>query len=125
MEAFKTSLISIFASIPYNNFAKNNMQNYEGFYASVVYVYLQSLGLDIVGEDVTNKGRIDLTLKMADVIYILEFKVDGKEGDAMKQLKTKNYHQKYLSDGKEIYLVGIEFDSAQKNLSAFEWERTN
>ena len=40
---------------------------------------------------------------MADVIYILEFKVDGKE----------------------IYLVMIEFDSAQKNLSAFEWKKTN
>ena len=32
------------------------MQAHEGFYASVVYVYLQSLGLDIIGEDVTNKG---------------------------------------------------------------------
>lgn len=125
MTLFKTSLVSIFASLPYNNFAKNNMQNYEGFYASVVYVYLQSLGVDIIGEDVTNKRRIDLTIKMADVIYILEFKMDGKEGDAMKQLKAKNYHEKYLSDGKDIYLVGIEFDSAQKNLSYFEWEAAN
>jgi hypothetical protein len=54
LEHFKDALISIFASIPYNNFTKNDMQTHEGFYASVVYVYLQSLGLDIVGEDVTN-----------------------------------------------------------------------
>lgn len=47
------------------------------------------------------------------------------QGDALKKLKTKNYHQKYLNENKDIYLVVIEFDSEQKNLSAFEWERTN
>ena len=99
------------------------MQNYEGFYASVIYVYLQSLGLDIVGEDVTNKGRIDLTLKMADVIYILEFKVDGAKGETLTQIKAKNYHEKYLSEQKEIYLIGIEFDRVEKNISDFMWEQ--
>jgi hypothetical protein len=62
LEKFKQTLISIFASIPYNNYTNNSIQNYEGFYASIIYVYLQSLGLEIIGEDVTNKGRIDLTL---------------------------------------------------------------
>lgn len=86
LEAFKTSLVSIFASIPYNNYTNNNIQNYEGFYASVLYVYLQSLGLDIIGEDVTNKGRIDLTLKMDHAIFILEFKVGKKDTIAINFL---------------------------------------
>ena len=46
LKAFKNSLISIFASIPYNNYAKNSIANYEGFYASVIYVYLASLGVE-------------------------------------------------------------------------------
>ncbi|MEO1953680.1 MAG: PD-(D/E)XK nuclease domain-containing protein, partial [Campylobacterales bacterium] len=119
LEDFKTSLESIFASIPYNNYTNNNIQNYEGFYASVVYVYLQSLGLDIIGEDVTNKGRIDLTVKINNLIYILEFKV-GKE-DALQQIKDKNYAQKYINEDKEIYLVGINFDEDEKNIAKFEW----
>jgi hypothetical protein len=69
LDKLKTSLKSMFANIPYNNFINNNIQNYEGFYASVIYVYLQSLGLDIIGEDVTNKGRIDLTVKIEEYIY--------------------------------------------------------
>jgi Holliday junction resolvase-like predicted endonuclease/predicted DNA binding CopG/RHH family protein len=121
LEAFKNSLVSIFASIPYNNFTNNDMQNYEGFYASVVYTYLQSLGLDIIGEDVTNLGRIDLTVKINNLIYIIEFKV-GSE-DALKQIKEKKYHEKYLKEQKDIYLIGINFDKDDKNISKFQWEK--
>jgi hypothetical protein len=120
LELFKNSFISIFASIPYNNFTNNNIQNYEGFYASVIYVYLQSLGLDIIGEDVTNIGRIDLTVKINNLIYIIEFKV-GDE-DALNQIKSKKYHEKYFSEKKDIYLVGINFDKEIKNISNFQWE---
>ncbi|MEA2028730.1 MAG: AAA family ATPase, partial [Campylobacterota bacterium] len=104
LENFKEAFETIFASIPHNNYTKNDIQNYEGFYASIVYIYLQSLGLDIIGEDVTNLGRIDLTVKIENFIYILEFKV-GKE-NALAQIKAKNYAQKYMSEGKDIFLVG-------------------
>jgi len=119
LESFKTSLISVFASIPYNNYTKNDIQHYEGFYSSIIYVYLQSLGLDIVGEDVTNKGRIDLTVFLNNKIYIIEFKV-GTE-NAIEQIKKKNYAQKYISQDKEIFLVGINFDEDEKNISEFRW----
>ncbi len=121
LDIFESSLKAIFASIPYNNYTKNNLQNYEGFYASVVYVYLQSLGLDIIGEDVTNKGRIDLTIKLANAIYILEFKVGT--ANALAQIKEKNYHHKYLTENKDIYLIGINFDEDEKNVSSFMWEK--
>lgn len=121
LETFKETLETIFASIPYNNYTNNNIQIYEGFYASVIYVYLQSLGLDIVGEDVTNKGRIDLTLKLNNFIYIIEFKV-GNE-NALKQIKEKNYAKKYQNENKKIYLVGINFNEKEKNISKFQWEK--
>ena len=100
LDKFRETFSTIFASIPNNNYTKNSMQNYEGFYATIVYVYLQSLGLDIIGEDVTNHGRIDLTVKIDKYIYIIEFKV-GIE-NALAQIKAKNYAQKYMNDGKEI-----------------------
>ncbi|KAA0259111.1 ATP-binding protein [Deferribacter autotrophicus] len=121
LELLKESLYSIFASIPYNNYVNNDIQDYEGFYASVVYVYLQSLGIDVIGEDVTNLGRIDLTVIISDKVYVIEFKVDGD--DALEHIKEKRYYEKYLSRGKDIYLVGINFDSSKKNISSFEWEK--
>ncbi len=62
MDLLKDSLVSLYASIPYNYFIKNNLDRYEGYYASVFYAYIASLGLRIIPEDVTNKGRIDFTV---------------------------------------------------------------
>ncbi|MBU1667734.1 ATP-binding protein [bacterium] len=121
LDKFRETFDAIFALIPYNNYTKSPMSEYEGFYASIIYVYLQSLGLDIIGEDVTNHGRIDLTVKIDKYIYIIEFKVGTQ--NALAQIKAKNYAQKYLNDGKEIVLVGINFDKQEKNISGFEWER--
>ena len=121
LDDLEISLKTMFASIPYNNYTKNDIQEYEGYYASVIYVYLQSLGLDIIGEDVTNKGRIDLTIFIENTIYIIEFKVGGN--DALKQIKDKKYYEKYLSHKKDIYLVGINFDKNDRSISKFEWEK--
>jgi len=137
LKSFKDTLISIFASIPNDNYRKNDLNSYEGFYATVVYVYLQSLGLDIIGEDVTNQGRIDLTVKVEDKIYIIEFKVIENKGlkienenSALAQIKEKKYYQKYLNPksstlNPKIYLVGIEFSKEEKNIVGFEWKEVN
>ncbi|WP_459893681.1 AAA family ATPase, partial [Desulfothermus okinawensis] len=125
IDKLQKTLVSLFASIPYNYFTKNKIDEYEGFYASVVYVYLQSLGFEIIGEDVTNHGRIDLTVLLDDKIYIIEFKVDGKKGEALSQIKQKRYHEKYLDRSDKIYLIGIEFSSKDRNVLNFEWEKIN
>ena len=122
MDKFKSSLHYMFAAIPYNNYTKNDLASFEGFYASIIFIYLQSLGFHIIGEDVTNKGRIDLTIIMDNAIYVIEFKVDGKE-NALEQIKEKKYYEKYLNHNKDIYLVGIDFDTNDKNINSFEWEK--
>ncbi len=121
LEEFKQKLESLFASIPYNNYVKNEIGTYEGYYASVIYAYLASLGVKIVAEDVSSLGRVDITLFLGEKIYIIEFKVDSK--DALKQIKQKEYYKKYLNKNKDIILVGISFDSKVKNIKSFEWER--
>ncbi|MBL0721894.1 MAG: ATP-binding protein [Sulfurovum sp.] len=119
-DKFETAFKSLFASIPYNLFTNNKMYNYEGYYVGIFYAYLKALGIDIVAEDTTNKGRIDITLKMTNGIFVIEFKVDSKS--ALQQIKDKKYHEKYLSDKKPIYLVGIEFSKEDRNIGGFEWE---
>ncbi|ADR19827.1 ATP-binding protein [Calditerrivibrio nitroreducens] len=123
LDVIRDNLTTLFSSIPYTNYTNNELKLYEGFYASVVYSYLASLGFDLIGEDVTNKGRIDLTVFASDKVYIIEFKVDGVKSEALKQIKEKRYYEKYFNDNKEIYLVGIEFSSSEKNIVNFEWEK--
>ncbi len=122
LEYFGRTITSLFASIPYNNYVNNTISSYEGYFASVIYAYLASLGLNITAEDVTNKGRIDLTIKLDNNIYILEFKVDDG-GNALQQIKDKKYHEKYIADGYNIYMLGIDFSSEEKNIVCFEWEQ--
>ncbi len=115
------SFRSLFSSISYTNFTKNEIAGYEGFYASVIYSFLSSLGVDLIAEDVTNKGRIDLTILIPDKAYIIEFKVDMKE-DPLKQIKEKRYFEKYENKVKEIYLIGINFSKADRNIKDFKYE---
>ncbi|WP_198262784.1 ATP-binding protein [sulfur-oxidizing endosymbiont of Gigantopelta aegis] len=117
----EVNIKALFASIPYNLFTNNKMYEYEGYYVSLFYAYIKALGFDIVGEDVTNKGRIDLTIKLDNAIYICEFKTDGTS--ALEQIKEKQYHEKYLAENLPIYLLGITFDTQARNISTFECER--
>jgi len=45
LEKLETTLKSLFASIAYNNFTNNHIQNYEGFYAMLSMPTLQELDL--------------------------------------------------------------------------------
>jgi len=121
LEELQKQLTSLYASIPYNLFTHNKMYEYEGYYVSVFYAYIKSLGIEVIGEDVTSRGRIDMTIKMRNAIYIVEFKVNGT--NALEQIKDKEYHEKYLGDNLPLYLVGIEFDTGERNISKMEWDR--
>ena len=122
---------ALFAGIANDNYRKNPIAEYEGYYASVMYAYLCSLGIDAIAEDTSNRGRIDLSLrfKLADgqkQVYIFEFKViDGKDGDgsAMKQLKDKDYAAKYDDGENRIFLIGMEFSKSVRNIVGFDWQQ--
>ena len=61
---------SLFASIPQDGYRNNPVAQYEGYYASVFYSHLAALGLNIVLEDVTNKGRIDMAVRFNEQVYL-------------------------------------------------------
>lgn len=117
---------SVFASIPYEWYRRSDIANYEGYYCSVVYSFLVGTGLDVVAEDYTNQGRIDLTLRTEDKVYLIEFKVIESEGEipkAIDALNGKKYFEKYRGTGKEIYLVGVDFSSKKRNIENFEFRK--
>jgi len=118
VERLEAVIKLLFASIAYNNFTNNDLERYEGFYASVLYACFASIGLDIIAEDVSNKGRIDLTLKAGGRTFLFEFKVS--DGEPLEQIRKMRYYEKYAG---ERYLIGIVFDPKERNVSKFEWEK--
>jgi hypothetical protein len=119
IEKLKDSLIQLFTSISYNSYVKNTIANYEGYYSNIIYVYLKTLGYNLIQEDCSAIGRMDLSLIMGETVLIFEFKVSNE--DPLKQIKAKKYYEKY-SD-KEVYIIGINFDIEKKNIGKFVWEK--
>jgi len=108
----------LFASIAYNNYTNNDIEHYEGFYASVLYAFFASFGVVIIAEGVSNKGRVDLTLQVGGRTFLFEFKVS--DGEPLEQIRKMKYYEKYEG---ERYLIGIVFDPKARNVSKFEVER--
>ncbi|MDR2032182.1 MAG: PD-(D/E)XK nuclease domain-containing protein, partial [Azoarcus sp.] len=115
---------SLYASIPHDWLRKNGLDRFEGYYASVFYASFAALGLEIVPEDVSNHGQLDMAVKFNGQVYLFEFKVvaDKAEGKALRQIKDKQYADKYHALGQPIHLIGVEFGKKARNVVGFEVE---
>jgi len=98
----------------------------EASYVLAVFVLFYSTGLNVITEDNTSKGRIDLTIIVNNsIVYIIEFKVienTQDKGKALNQILQKEYYKKYLNYDK-IYIIGIEFDKTKKQIANFEYQQ--
>jgi hypothetical protein len=107
-------LISHIAAIPYANRSKME-ENYQ----NIIYSLFRLLGAEIHNEVHMNNGRIDCVIVNRDHIYIFEFKMNQSAKVAIAQIKEKGYANPYLSTGKPITLIGINFSKRKRNI--VEW----
>ena len=147
LPALKTLFHAFFASIPNDWYRNSPVAQFEGYYASIFYSHFAAMGLDIRLEDVTNHGRIDMTVLFNGRVFIFEFKVvsdraQGKAGNktgrgkasggrsggasskgtALQQIKDRGYADKYRARGEPIHLIGVEFGKDSRNIVGFEVE---
>ncbi|MDX2304197.1 MAG: AAA family ATPase [Microscillaceae bacterium] len=109
-------LNALFAKIPYNIFE----QHLESYYHSIIYLTFTLLGYYTTAEVHTSKGRIDAVVQSSENIYLLEFKVSDTAESALAQIKDRKYYQKYQSEQKPIYLIGVACN--QKELKEYAVE---
>jgi hypothetical protein len=122
-EKLYQTLYQFFSSILYEWYRKNQLDNYEGYYVSVIFALLNGAGLNIIAEDNTNTGRIDLTIIYLNKIFLLEFKVIKNTTDKKALEQIKKYYKKYKDNYNDIFLIGIEFSKEERNIINFEWEK--
>jgi len=98
----------------------------ESSYVIAIFSLLYSTGLNVITEDNTDKGRIDLVVIVnKSIVYIIEVKVIEREeekGKAIKQIEEREYYKKYMNYEK-IYIVGIEIDRVKKRIVNYEYKR--
>jgi len=123
----------LFTNISYTN-SLEKIAKYEWYYSSVIFSLFYAMWLDVIQEDITNHWRIDLTIKLNNKIFIIEFKVEKSWLNALEQIKDKKYSEKYLGhpqgsplqegdSSKEIYEVWINFSFEDRNIESYEFEK--
>ena len=118
----ESELKRLFASIAADNYRRNDIARFEGYYASVVYSFFVGMALKVIPEDVSNLGRVDLTIQLAGNTYVIEFKVvkrKSKTNSALRQIIQRDYASKYSG---KVYQIGIEFSETKRNIVAFAWQ---
>ena len=121
-EGLKGLFHAFFASIPHHWYTNNDIAHYEGFYASVFYSYFAALGYEIVVEESSSHGRLDMAVRAGGQVYLFEFKVVelAPAGSALAQLQERDYAAKYRGEGQPIHLIGVEFSRDTRNVTAFD-----
>ncbi len=127
--SFEQHIRSLFAGIPWRNFTNNDLPNFEGYYASVLYAFFASLNAQIIPEDITNRGQADMTILLGNHIYIMEIKVVDKlpEGNniALEQIVQRKYAEKYRNrEGITVHEVGLVFNKTERNLAQADYVST-
>lgn len=115
LDKFFDVLQILFANIDYDLHL-----NFEKYYQTIFYLIFQLMGLRIEAEAKTNIGRIDAVVELKERIYIFEFKLDKSAQDALDQIKTQNYYQKYQGSNKPITCVGANFSTQKRNLDGWK-----
>ena len=64
-------------------------------------------------------GMADAVVYMPDAVYVFELKYDGSAEDALRQIDEKGYLIPYSADGKRLFKIGVNYDSAQRTLGGW------
>lgn len=94
--------------------------NYEGHYQQVLYIIFSLLGIYTDIEVRTPRGRVDMVMRTATKLYVIELKLNKSADEAMKQIDLKGYPARFALCGLPIVKVAINFDCKQRTIA--DWE---
>ena len=96
--------------------------HYEGHWQQTLYIMFALLtNYDILVEQRTAKGRIDITMETADTIYVMELKFNKSAEEALAQIEAKHYADAFKMSGKKVVKIGLNF-SVKDEVNSLEWK---
>jgi len=116
-DLLKSAINQAFAQIPYSLWIAEK----EKFYHAIVHLLFSLLGVYIFSEVHTQKGRADAVIIYEDQLYCLEFKLDKSAAEAILQIETKAYTERFQNAGKTVHHIGINFSSEQREVDDLAW----
>ena len=90
--------------------------DYEGHYQQMLYIIFSLLGIYVDVEVRTPSGRVDMVMRTATTLYVVELKLNQSAEVAMQQIDLKNYPERFALCGLPVVKVGINFDMERHTL---------
>ena len=95
----------------------------EKSYQLAFYSFFVMLGgIAVKAEETTLLGRSDIVLTYHKDVFVIEMKVDDSALNALKQIKSMRYHEKYVNTDKTIHLIGMGFNSKKREIKEYSEE---
>lgn len=110
-DAFLKRLRAFFAGTPYEL-----VSDLELHYQNVLFIIFKLVGFYTQAEYHTSEGRIDLVVKTADYIYVMEFKLERTAEEAIHQIEEKQYALPFEADSRKVFKIGINFSNKTRNI---------
>lgn len=116
-EAFMERLRTLLKDLPYGHHGEATVQ-------SIVYILCLLSSIEASPERQSYKGRSDLEVFTPDYIYVFEFKYNRSVGEAMAQIRERDYAGRYAADPRKVFLIGASISDRKEDrgLTAYEIE---
>lgn len=111
-------LRSYLADIPFD--LRKRVAKYENYYHAIFYSIFYLIGTDVKAEYHTSQGSIDLVVKTADFIYIIELKINGNASEAIAQIKANGYATPFANDSRTTICIGLGFSKQSHTIDSYE-----
>ena len=111
MEGMLRLLQTFLSTVPYCD-----RTDYEGHYQQMLYIIFSLLGAYVDVEVRTPRGRVDMVMRTATTLYVVELKLNQSAEAAMQQIDLRNYPERFALCGLPVVKVGINFDMERHTL---------
>ena len=96
--------------------------DHEGHYQQMLYIIFSLLGYYVDVEVRTPRGRVDMVMRTATTVYVMELKLNKDAATAMRQINLKNYPARFALCGLPVVKVAVNFDSDTRTVSDWKIE---
>jgi hypothetical protein len=115
MKLFQSTL----ASIPYMKGDKDilaDVEKTEAYYHRIFYFFFRMLSREVYAEVRSAKGASDVVITTPKYIYVVEIKIDSTPEAALQQIEEKGYATPYLTDGRQVTKIGVNFSTETRTV---------
>lgn len=95
------------------------MEKEKGYQLAFYQFFVMMGGVAKRAEETTLMGRSDCVLETKNDVYVIELKRDKSALEALEQVKTMGYYEKYVNTNKTIHIKGLNIISDKREIN--EW----